>query len=113
LIALLLERSDNTRADRSLAVAVWLLPAAVLLFGRLHIPIAMLVLPAFAGRLIWRLSHGEARCATGAATSGEVARRAGARAATLSGLNAVAAALQPDDALLYEPREIASGPHPS
>jgi alpha-1,2-mannosyltransferase len=60
VVALLHERTRNTVADDRLAVAVWVLPVAMLLFGAAHIPIAMMVLPAFAGRLIWRLSHGEA-----------------------------------------------------
>jgi alpha-1,2-mannosyltransferase len=61
VIALLRARSDNMAADEALSIAVWALPVAMLLFGALHIPVAMLVLPAFAGRLIWRLSRGEAR----------------------------------------------------
>jgi hypothetical protein len=55
VVALLRERADNTLADHRLALAVWTLPVTMLLFGAAHIPIAMLVLPAFAGRLIWRL----------------------------------------------------------
>jgi alpha-1,2-mannosyltransferase len=55
VIALLRQRSDNTVADEALAIALWSLPVTMLLFGALHIPLAMLVLPAFAGRLLWRL----------------------------------------------------------
>jgi alpha-1,2-mannosyltransferase len=55
VVALLRERSDNTVTDDRLMIAVWVLPVAMLLFGAAHIPIAMIVLPAFAGRLVWRL----------------------------------------------------------
>ena len=44
-----------------LRIALWSLPVTMLLFGAAHIPIAMLVLPAFAGRLIWRLARTGAR----------------------------------------------------
>jgi alpha-1,2-mannosyltransferase len=73
VIVLLRERPDNTFADQSLGLAVWLLPVAMLLFGPLHIPIATLVLATFAGRLMWRLSCGQARHAAGPATSGDLA----------------------------------------
>ena len=72
VIALLRGRADNTTADDHLAIAVWLLPVIMLLFGAIHVPIAMLVLPAFAGRLIWRLSRGEACHAAGGDVPGEV-----------------------------------------
>jgi alpha-1,2-mannosyltransferase len=61
VVALLRERTRNAVADDRLAIAVWALPVIMLLFGAAHIPIAMIVLPAFAGRLIWRLSHDEVR----------------------------------------------------
>jgi alpha-1,2-mannosyltransferase len=61
VVALLRQRADNTIIDDRLAILVWTLPVTMLLFGALHIPVAMLVLPAFAGRLIWRLSRAEAR----------------------------------------------------
>jgi alpha-1,2-mannosyltransferase len=61
VIALLRGRTDNTIADDGLAIALWSLPVTMLLFGAAHIPIAMLVLPAFAGRLIWRLARIGAR----------------------------------------------------
>jgi hypothetical protein len=63
VIALLRQRSDNTAADDILAIALWALPAIMLPLGAAHVPIAMLVLPAFAGRLIWRLAHAEERAA--------------------------------------------------
>jgi alpha-1,2-mannosyltransferase len=79
VVALLRDRLDNTAVDDGLAIAVWMLPAAVLLLGAADIPVAMLVLPAFAGRLVWRLSRSEARhgvdagAASGVSSSGEVA----------------------------------------
>ncbi len=79
VVALLRERTDNTTVDDGLAVAVWSLPVTMILFGAVHIPIAMLVLPAFAGRLTWRLSHAApapspAQRATRIAADGLVAR---------------------------------------
>ncbi len=71
VIARLRERTDNTAADDRLAIAVWSLPVTMLLFGAVHIPLAMLVLPAFAGRLIWRLSGTEAYRAVGGDVSGD------------------------------------------
>ncbi len=52
VIALIRQRDDNTIADDSLAIAVWSLPVTMLLLGAVHIPLAVLVLPAFAGRLM-------------------------------------------------------------
>jgi hypothetical protein len=72
VIVLLRERSDNTVADTVLSLAVWSLPVAMLLFNPIHIPIALLVLPAFAGRLVWRLSHAAARQAAGREPSHDV-----------------------------------------
>jgi len=71
IVALLRQRNDNTVADDRLAIAVWMLPVAVLLFGAARIPIAMIVLPAFAGRLIWRLCRGDVRHIAGGETSGD------------------------------------------
>ena len=59
VVALLRERTDNTLADHVLGLAVWTLPVTMLVFGLAHVPIAMIVLPAFAGRLIWRLYRSE------------------------------------------------------
>ena len=82
VVALLHERTGNTVVDDRLAIAVWLLPVAMLLFGAAHIPIAMIVLPAFAGRLVWRLSHDQARgVSAGEAFGGAAAARAPAIAA--------------------------------
>ncbi|MFZ3358547.1 MAG: glycosyltransferase family 87 protein [Xanthobacteraceae bacterium] len=74
VVALLRGRTDNTIADEGLAIAVWTLPVTMLLFGAVHIPIAMVVLPAFAGRLVWRLSHAvDAAAASGGENRGAVA----------------------------------------
>lgn len=70
VIALMRQRNDNTPADHRLALAVWTLPVTMLLFGAAHIPIAMMVLPVFAGRLIWRLAHAGAGAAFGAGFRG-------------------------------------------
>jgi uncharacterized oligopeptide transporter (OPT) family protein len=72
VIVLLRERSDNTVADTVLSLALWSLPVAMLLFNPLHIPVALVVLPAFAGRLVWRLSHADARQAAGRGPSSDV-----------------------------------------
>jgi len=61
VIALLRARTDNTVTDHALGLALWTLPLTMMPLGVAHIPISMVVLPAFAGRLIWRLSRGEAR----------------------------------------------------
>jgi alpha-1,2-mannosyltransferase len=59
VIALLRQRGDGTAVDQGLIVGLWMLPVAMLALAPLHIPIAMMVLPAVAGRLIWRLSRGQ------------------------------------------------------
>ena len=61
VVALLRTREDETYFDHILALAVWALPVLMLHFGSLHFPIAMVVLPLFAGRLLWRLARGEQR----------------------------------------------------
>jgi alpha-1,2-mannosyltransferase len=73
VVAVLRERTDNTVADDRLTIAVWALPVAMLLFGAAHIPIAMIVLPALAGRLIWRLSGRSVPRAVGGGRSDEAA----------------------------------------
>jgi len=57
VVALLRQRGGNTPAEEALAIAVWSLPVTMVLFGAVHIPIAMIVLPLFAGRLVWRLAQ--------------------------------------------------------
>lgn len=69
VVLLLRDRPGNSMADHALALAVWTLPVTMLLLGPLHIPIAALVLPAFLGRLIWRLAHEAAVIADGGSGS--------------------------------------------
>ncbi|HUN50508.1 MAG TPA: glycosyltransferase family 87 protein, partial [Candidatus Sulfotelmatobacter sp.] len=57
VVALLRQRDDNSAADHGLALAIWTLPVLMVPFGFSHIPLALIVLPAFAGRLIWRLAR--------------------------------------------------------
>jgi hypothetical protein len=61
VVALLRARDDETYADHALSLLVWTLPVLMFPFGFAHLPIALLVLPLFAGRLVWRLAHGERR----------------------------------------------------
>jgi hypothetical protein len=70
VIARMRERADNEATDQWLMLAVWALPVAMLLFGAARIPIAMVVLPAFAARLLWRLWRGEAEVAAPAGAPG-------------------------------------------
>lgn len=72
VVALLRERSDNSVADHGLAIALWMLPAAMLPFGAARIPIAVLVLAAFAGRLVWRLYCAKTRRMVAGAPSAAV-----------------------------------------
>ena len=59
VIALLRTRNDESYADHALSLAVWTLPILMFPFGFAHLPIALLVLPLFAARLVWRLACGE------------------------------------------------------
>jgi alpha-1,2-mannosyltransferase len=61
VVALLRAREDETYLDHALALAIWTLPVLMLYFGFMHLPTALLVLPLFAGRLIWRLARSEQR----------------------------------------------------
>lgn len=61
VIALLRQRNDNAPLDHCLILLVWALPVAMMLIGvTLHIPLGIIVLPAFAGRLLWRLARAPA-----------------------------------------------------
>jgi hypothetical protein len=60
VVALLRARADNTPADHWLLIALWSLPVTMMLAGAAFIPLAPVVLIAFAGRLLWRLAHGGA-----------------------------------------------------
>jgi alpha-1,2-mannosyltransferase len=55
--ALLLARADNTPADHWLIIAVWTLPVAMMIAAVAHVPLAPIVLIAFACRLLWRLAQ--------------------------------------------------------
>ena len=57
--AFLRDRDDNTVADHWLLIAVWTLPVAMMIVGVAFVPLAPIVLIAFACRLLWRLAHAE------------------------------------------------------
>jgi alpha-1,2-mannosyltransferase len=59
VVALLRQREDMQPADHYLLMAVWAMPAAMLLNTELKIPTAAIVLSAFAARLVWRLAREE------------------------------------------------------
>jgi alpha-1,2-mannosyltransferase len=59
VVALLRQREDMQPTDHYLLMAVWVLPAAMLLNTELKIPTAAIVLSAFAARLVWRLAQEE------------------------------------------------------
>ena len=61
VVALLRERADNTMEDHWLLIAVWTLPVAMMLVAVVWIPLAPIVLMAFAVRLIWRLAQSDRR----------------------------------------------------
>ena len=53
-------KQGNEPLDHYLIVALWTLPLTMMLAGAIHIPLAPLVLAAFAARLIWQLAREEA-----------------------------------------------------
>lgn len=57
VVALLRTREDESYADHALLLAVWALPVLMFPFGFAHRPIALVVLPLFAVRLVWRLAR--------------------------------------------------------
>ena len=59
-LALLRQCADNEPVDHYLIIALWTLPATMVLAGLANIPIALPLLAAFAARLLWRLAHREA-----------------------------------------------------
>jgi hypothetical protein len=61
VVALLRERADNTMRDHWLLIAVWSLPVTMMLAAVGSVPLAPIVLIAFAGRLLWRLALEDAR----------------------------------------------------
>ncbi len=58
IVALLRQRADETLVDHGLALALWMLPVLMFPLGFAHIPGALIVLPLFAARLLWRLAAG-------------------------------------------------------
>ena len=58
VVALLRERGDNTAYDHRLYIAVWALPVAMMIAAFFWIPLAPIVLVAFACRLLVRLKRG-------------------------------------------------------
>jgi alpha-1,2-mannosyltransferase len=61
VVALVRQREDAEPVDHYLLMAVWALPAVMLLNTELRIPTAALVLSAFAARIVWRLAQAETR----------------------------------------------------
>jgi len=61
VIALLRDRADNTRRDHQLLIAVWSLPVTMMLAALVYVPLAPIVLIAFAARLVWRMAKADAR----------------------------------------------------
>jgi hypothetical protein len=59
--ALVRERVDNTMADHWLIVAVWTLPVTMMMAAVAFVPLAPIVLVAFACRLVWRLAQSDRR----------------------------------------------------
>jgi alpha-1,2-mannosyltransferase len=60
VVALLRERADNTKADHCLLIAVWTLPVTMMIAAVGWVPLAPIVLIAFASRLVWRLARSDA-----------------------------------------------------
>lgn len=56
IAAALRQRGGNTAVDHALGLVVWSLPVSMMLLGMIQVPFAPMVLMAFAGRLLWRLS---------------------------------------------------------
>jgi hypothetical protein len=59
VVALLRERADNTMRDHWLLIAVWTLPVTMMFAGAIGVPLAPIVLIAFACWLLWRLAQGD------------------------------------------------------
>jgi alpha-1,2-mannosyltransferase len=58
IVALLRQREGETFVDHCLSLAVWLLPLLMFPLGFAYIPSALIILPLFAARLLWRLANG-------------------------------------------------------
>ena len=61
IVAILRQRGDETVVDLGLSLALWMLPILMFPLGFAHIPGALLVLPLFAARLLWRLAHSDSK----------------------------------------------------
>jgi hypothetical protein len=72
VLALLRQRKNNEPVDHYLIISVWALPVAMMLAGLIYVPLAILVLLAFAVRLLWQLAQSEARRNCAAARSGAI-----------------------------------------
>jgi hypothetical protein len=69
IVALLRQRGSETFVDQCLSLALWMLPILMFPLGFAHIPGALLILPLFTARLLWRLAHGTSEQASSAAFS--------------------------------------------
>jgi alpha-1,2-mannosyltransferase len=67
IVALLRQRGNETFVDQCLSLALWMLPILMFPLGFSHIPSALLILPLFAVRLLWRLALGTSEQAQSAA----------------------------------------------
>jgi hypothetical protein len=61
VVALLRDRADNTTVDHWLLIALWTLPVSMMIAAAGWIPLAPIVLIAFAGRILWRLKQSSRR----------------------------------------------------
>jgi hypothetical protein len=61
VLALLRQQGGNAPADHYLMAALWTLPITMMLLQALCVPLGLLVLAAFAARLVWRMAHADAR----------------------------------------------------
>jgi len=61
VVALLRDHADNTKRDHQLLIAVWSLPVTMMLAALVYVPLAPIVLIAFAARLVWRLAQNDGR----------------------------------------------------
>jgi hypothetical protein len=72
VVALLRGRDDNTKADHWLLIAVWTLPITMMIAAVIKIPLAPIVLTAFAARLLCRLTR-EGRAGASSLAQGAIA----------------------------------------
>ena len=61
VVALLRDRPDNGKRDHQLLIAIWLLPVTMMLAAAVFIPLAPVVLIAFAAHLVWCMARDEGR----------------------------------------------------